>query len=131
MIAQIAMLLSNYQLLTLYNNLLDIIALIYINLVNIVGALSKWKKLYQLPYFYSFGNHFTCSFHPTLLTISIKRMIALQYYHMYKIHLFFWIFILFNEGPCLCFKYTKSPWWNKFNISYIPEPCTSTHTIVK
>lgn len=76
-IAQIAMLLSNYQLLTLYNNLLDIIALIYINLVNIVGALSKWKQLYQLPYFYSFGNHLTCSFHPTLLTLNIKRMIAL------------------------------------------------------
>lgn len=39
--AQTAMLLSNYQLITLNNNLLDIFAHIHINLVNFVGTLSK------------------------------------------------------------------------------------------
>lgn len=133
------MLLSNYQLLTLYNNLLDIFAPIYINLVNFVGALSKWMQIYQLPYFHFFGNHFTCFHFIQLTDNEYKRLIAFQciiyiYWTWTYIYIYIWNISSFGSlyflTKCLDFDLNiqKSPWWSIFNISYISEPCRSTRT---
>lgn len=87
-----AMLLSNYQLLTLYNNLLDIFAPIYINLVNFVGALSKCKFIsYHI--FISLATISRVFISSNLLTMNIKGWLLFNVLYIYIEHELIYLYI--------------------------------------